>query len=140
MAGSKLKLVNKRTYWLLNTELSELIGKKRVICIRPAMPQEKKTERERRKYLKPKKYEVFKKNKAARIREYRLKKNKWYQSNYRSAMQHQPQKHNHPSLQHFQHNKFWAKVFTRLKNHSHPVSKRRPRCLAEVVQSTYSCT
>ena len=38
------------------------------------MPQEKKTERERRKYLKPKKYEVFKKNKAARIREYRLKK------------------------------------------------------------------
>ena len=33
----------------------ELISKRRVICIRPTMLQEKKTERERRKYLEPKK-------------------------------------------------------------------------------------
>ena len=38
------------------------------------MPQEKKTERERRKYIEPKKYEVFKKKEAARVSEYRLKK------------------------------------------------------------------
>ena len=38
------------------------------------MPQEKKTERERRKYIEPKKYEAFKKKDAARVSEYRLKK------------------------------------------------------------------
>ena len=38
------------------------------------MPQEKKTERKRRKYLEPKRYEVFKKKKAARVREFRFKK------------------------------------------------------------------
>ena len=37
------------------------------------MPQEK-TERERRRYLEPKKYEVFKKKEVPRVREYRLKK------------------------------------------------------------------
>ena len=49
-----------------------LIAKRRVICIRPTMPQER--ERERRKYLEPKKYEKFKKKEAVRVREYRLKK------------------------------------------------------------------
>ena len=44
------------------------------------MPEEKKTERERRKYLQPKNYEVFKKKEATRIREYCLKKR--CQSNY----------------------------------------------------------
>ena len=36
--------------------------------------KEKKTERERRKYLEPKKYKLFKKKEAARVREYRFKK------------------------------------------------------------------
>ena len=46
-----------------------------MVCERPAMPQEKKkTERERRKYLEPKKYEVFKKKEAAHVGEYHLKK------------------------------------------------------------------
>ena len=35
----------------------------------------KKAQRERRKNLEPKQYEVFKKEEAARIREYRFKKN-----------------------------------------------------------------
>ena len=49
--------------------------KKSVICIRPTMPQEKNLERERRKYLEPKEYKVFKKKETARFREYRLKNN-----------------------------------------------------------------
>ena len=52
----------------------ELITKKSVISTRPTMPQEKKNGRERRKYLKPKKYQVFKKKEAACVREYRLKR------------------------------------------------------------------
>ena len=52
----------------------ELITKKSVISTRPTMPQEKKNGRKRRKYLKPKKYQVFKKKEAARVREYRLKR------------------------------------------------------------------
>ena len=43
----------------------------------------KTTEGERRKYLEPKKYQVFKKKEAARVREYRSKKR--CQSNYRSG-------------------------------------------------------
>ena len=39
------------------------------------MPQEKNLERERRKYLEPKEYKVFKKKETARFREYRLKNN-----------------------------------------------------------------
>ena len=50
----------------------ELIAKRRVICIRPTT--EKKTDKQRRKYLEPKKYEVFKKKEAARVSEYCLKK------------------------------------------------------------------
>ena len=38
------------------------------------MPQEKKTERERRKYLDLKKYEVFKKKEVARVKGHSLKK------------------------------------------------------------------
>ena len=52
----------------------KLIAKRRVICIRPTMPQEKKTLRKGRKYLEPKKYEVFKKKEATHVREYRLKR------------------------------------------------------------------
>ena len=52
----------------------ELIAKRRVICKRPLMLPKKKTEREIRKYLEPKRYEVFKKKRAARVREYRLEK------------------------------------------------------------------
>ena len=37
-------------------------------------PKKKKPEREIRKYLEPKRYEVFKKKRAARVREYRLEK------------------------------------------------------------------
>ena len=48
----------------------EFITKIRVICIRPMMLQEKKAEKERRKYQEPKNYEVFKKKEAARVREY----------------------------------------------------------------------
>ena len=76
---------------------AELIAKRRVICIRPTMPQEK-TEK------KPKKYEVFKEKEAARVREYGLKKR--CQSNYRSALQPQLQEQHQPRLQHFQQNKF----------------------------------
>ena len=42
-----------------------------MIFIRPAMLPEK-TERDRRKYLELKMYKVFKKNKAARVRENRF--------------------------------------------------------------------
>ena len=41
---------------------------------RPTIPQDKKTKRERRKYLQPKKYEVFKKKEATRARERQTKK------------------------------------------------------------------
>ena len=74
--------------------------KKSVICIRPTMPQEKNLERERRKYLEPKEYKVFKKKETASFREYRLKKQ--CQSNCRSALKRQPQKQHQPRRQHFQ--------------------------------------
>ena len=80
----------------------ELIAKRTVIYIRPTMPQEKKTERERRKYLEPKKYEVFKK---LPVSENTVLK-KRCQSNYSLALQRQPQKQHQPRLQHFQQNKF----------------------------------
>ena len=41
---------------------------------RPTIQQDKKTKRERRKYLQPKKYEVFKKKEATRARERQTKK------------------------------------------------------------------
>ena len=43
-----------------------------MICKRPTVPQKKKNERERRKHLQPKKYEVFKKKEPAHIKEYRF--------------------------------------------------------------------
>ena len=68
----------------------ELFTKRRVIYISPTIPQEKNTERGRRKHVEPKKYKVFKKKETARARECRLKKG--CQSNYKSATQHQSQK------------------------------------------------
>ena len=60
----------------------------------------KKTGSERRKYLEPKEYKVFKKKETASFREYRLKKQ--CQSNCRSALKRQPQKQHQPRRQHFQ--------------------------------------
>ena len=81
---------------------AELIAKKKVVCERPTMPQEKKkTERERRKYLEPKKYEVFKKKEAAHVGEYHLKK-----VNYWSVLLRQPQAQYQAHFQHFQQNNF----------------------------------
>ena len=71
-----------------------------------------------------KKYEVLKKKAATCVRENRFLKK--MSEHYRSALQYQPRKQHQPHLQHFQQNKFWAKVFTRVKDHSHPVRKRRP--------------
>ena len=65
----------------------------------------KKTERERRKYLEPKKYEAFRKKEAAHVKEYHFFK-KRCQSNYRSALQRQSQKQQQPHIQHFQQNNF----------------------------------
>ena len=103
----------------------EFITKIRVICIRPMMLQEKKAEKERRKYQEPKNYEVFKKKEAARVREYSFKK--MMLINYRLTLERQPQKLHQTRLQNFLQNKFCTEVFKRLKDNSHPVRNRRPR-------------
>ena len=104
------------------------------------MPQEKKTEREREKYLQSKKYELFKKKEAARVGEYHLKKR--FQSNYWSALQRQPQAQYQERLQHFQQNSFRAKMFTRLKDHSHQSAEEGQGDWKSFlkIQCTYSCT
>ena len=117
-------MVNKKT----NKDYCRANRQKRGDLYKANDDARKKTERERRKDPEPKKYKVFKKKEAAHVREYRLKK-KRCQSSYRSALQRRHQKQHRPHLQHFKQNKFWAEVFTRLKDHSHPVRKRRPRRL-----------
>ena len=84
----------------------------------------KKTETKRRKYLEPKNAKCSRKKQLLVSGKTVFKKR--CQSNYRSALQCQPRKQHEPHLQHFKQNKFWAKVFTRVKDHSHPVCKRRP--------------
>ena len=73
------------------TEITvDLFVKRRVICIRRTIAQQKKTGIERRKYLEPKKYEEYK-NKEVDVSENIVKKKRCHR-NYRSALQRQPQK------------------------------------------------
>ena len=78
-----------------------LLPKKRWSAKGQPCRKRKKTERERRKYLEPKKYEVFKKKEAAHVGEYHLKK-----VNYWSALLRQPQAQYQAHFQHFQQNNF----------------------------------
>ena len=65
-------MINKKTKKIT----LELIAKRRVICIRPTMPQEKKMKEKEENIsdMEQKKYEVFRKKEAARVREWHYKK------------------------------------------------------------------
>ena len=101
----------------------ELIAKRSVICVKPTMLQEKIWKR-KKKISRPKKVQSVQEERSCPCP---FKKR--CQSNYRPALQRQPQEQHQRRLQHFQQNKFWAEVFTSLKDYSQPVCQIRPRLL-----------
>ena len=91
-------MVNKKKQTKITVEP---IAKRKMICIRPTMPQ-KKLKEKKRKHLQPKKYKVFKK----KIRCQGILLKKRCQSSYKSALLCQPQKQHQAHLQHVHQSKF----------------------------------